>query len=501
MSGSVELRLDLAQPGSPVPPEIYGHFAEHIGRGIYEGIWVGPDSDIPNTRGLRNDVLAALRQLHIPVLRWPGGCFADAYHWRDGIGPREQRPRRLDVIWGNVIETNAFGTHEFMDLIEELGCKAYLAANLGSGTVQEMGEWVEYLTGTADSTVVRERRANGREQPWHIDYLGVGNENWVCGGNMRPEYYADEYRRYNNFVRPHYLEPKIHRIACGPNEADTNWTEVLMERAGPFMDGLSLHYYSLPTGDWQAKGPATGFDEAAWFATLRAANRMDQLITDHAAIMDRHDPARKVSLVVDEWGAWYDVERGTNRRFLYQQNTLRDALVAAVTLHIFHAHCDRVRMANLAQTINVLQALILTDGPRMLRTPTYHVFDLFQVHQGATALPLEWGEVPAYTFGDASLPALSATATRAADGTVHVTFANLDPHHDHPITLRGIDSTGAASLCGITASALDAHNTFEEPDLLQVTDLPPPTRDGDTLTLNLPAKSVARLRLAPLSSI
>ena len=499
-SPSVRLTIHLDRPGSAIPPELYGHFAEHLGRGIYEGIWVGPDSAIPNTRGIRNDVLAALRELDIPVLRWPGGCFADAYHWRDGIGPRAARPRRLDVIWGNVIETNAFGTHEFMDLVELLGCKAYIAANLGSGTVQEMGDWVEYLTASADSDLVRERRANGREKPWHIDYIGVGNENWVCGGNMRPEYYADEYRRYNNFVRPQYLQPKIHRIACGPNEADFAWTETLMERAGAFMDGLSLHYYALPTGDWQAKGPATGFDESAWFATLSAARRMDDLITRHGAIMDRHDPTRRVSLVVDEWGAWYDVEPGTHRRFLYQQNTLRDALVAAVTLHIFHAHADRVRMANIAQTVNVLQAMILTDGDRMLRTPTYHVFALLKVHQGATHLPLDFGELPRYTHHGESLPALTATATRADNGTVHVSFANLDPARDHPISMR-VSRGGSfdASLTAITADAMDAHNTFDAPNTLVPVELPPPRIDGDVVSFVLPAKSVVLLRLTPLS--
>ncbi|WP_221029750.1 alpha-N-arabinofuranosidase [Actomonas aquatica] len=499
MSDSVELRLDPAARGGTIPPELYGHFAEHIGRGIYEGLWVGPESSIPNTRGLRNDVLEALRQLDIPVLRWPGGCFADAYHWRDGIGPRDQRPRRRDPIWGNVIETNAFGTHEFMDLVELLGCKAYVAANLGSGTVQEMSDWVEYLTGSADSTLVRERRANGREQPWHIDYLGVGNENWVCGGNMRPEYYADEFRRYNCFVRPPYLKPAIHRIACGPNEADYRWTEVLMERAGTAMDGLSLHAYSLPTGDWKRKGPATGFDENQWFSTLRAAVRMDELITRHSAIMDRTDPDRRVNLVVDEWGAWYDTEPGTNPRFLYQQNTLRDALVAAVTLHIFHQHADRVRMANLAQTINVLQSLILTDGPRMLRTPTYHVFELFKCHQGAERLYVQLSAAPTYTYGADTLPALSVAATRAPDGTVNLTLANLDPHRDHPLSLRVPSNVAAADWRVLTAAAMDAHNTFDEPDRLVPAHLPAPAQEADVLQLNLPAKSVARLSLSPVS--
>ena len=416
--------ISLKQAGDPViiHPEIYGHFAEHLGHCIYGGIWVGEDSDIPNTRGIRNDVLGALRQLEIPVLRWPGGCFADEYHWRDGIGPRSERPSMINTHWGGVVENNHFGTHEFFDLVELLGTKAYISGNVGSGTVQEMMEWVEYMTSPADSPLANERRSNGRDEPWRLEYFGVGNESWGCGGNMRPEYYADLYRRYNTFVKNY--GPKIYRIACGATNHDLNWTEVLMERAGNRMDGLSLHYYNLPTGNWKAKGPATGFGEDEYLATLARTLKMDQLIEDHDAVMDKYDPRQRVGMIVDEWGVWTNVEPGTNPGFLYQQNSLRDALVAALNFHIFHKHADRVRMANIAQMVNVLQAMILTDGRRMVRTPTYWVFEMFKVHQGGQYIPLEI-ESGVHGNGDWTIPVVSASASRDPEtGAVHLSLVN-----------------------------------------------------------------------------
>jgi len=358
---------------------IYGHFAEHLGRCIYEGFWVGQDSPIPNTRGIRNDVVEALRKIKPPVLRWPGGCFADEYHWKDGIGPRERRPARVNTHWGGVTENNHFGTHEFMDLCEQLGADPYICGNVGSGTVQEMAEWVEYITFAGKSEMADLRRQNGREEPWRLPFFGVGNENWGCGGHMRPEYYADLYRRYQTYVR-HYSGNRVYKVACGPT-GDYRWTEVLMREAGRWMDGLSLHYYTLP-GTWEKKGSATQFDESEWFSTLRNALHMEELIRRHSAIMDRYDPQRRVGLIVDEWGTWYDVEPGTNPGFLYQQNTLRDALVAGIHLNIFNNHAERVKMANIAQTVNVLQAMILTDGPRMIVTPTYHVLRCTSITRG-----------------------------------------------------------------------------------------------------------------------
>ncbi|HYD83722.1 MAG TPA: alpha-L-arabinofuranosidase C-terminal domain-containing protein, partial [Opitutus sp.] len=406
-SATATLTLHADQAGAVINPNLYGHFAEHLGRCIYEGIWVGPDSPIPNTRGIRNDVVAALKQLNIPVLRWPGGCFADEYHWKDGIGPREQRPAMINTHWGGVTENNHFGTHEFLDLVEQLGCEAYISGNLGSGTVQEMMEWVEYMTSAADSPMANLRRANGRDQPWRVKYFGVGNESWGCGGNMTPEYYANEYKRYNTFVKNYDRANPIYRIACGSNGEDYNWTDVLMRDAGRQMNGLSLHYYTLPTGSWRgSKGSATDFAEDMYFATLRRTLRMDELVQKHGAIMDKYDPEKKVGMIIDEWGTWYDVEPGTNPGFLYQQNTLRDALVAALNFHIFHKHADRVAMTNIAQTINVLQAVILTDKEKMILTPTYHVFEMFKVHQGATVVPLELA-TPDYVHGDEKIPAVS----------------------------------------------------------------------------------------------
>lgn len=491
----VSATLHADAPGPVVNRNIYGHFAEHLGRGIYGGIWVGPDSAIPNTRGIRNDVVAALRQLNIPVLRWPGGCFADEYHWRDGIGPRAERPAMINTHWGGVVENNHFGTHEFMDLVEQLGTEAYITGNVGSGSPREMMEWVEYLTSSGESPAANLRRKNGRDEPWRVRYFGVGNEPWGCGGNMRPEYYADEYRRYNTFIKNYDRSQPIFRIAAGSNGDDLRWTEVLMDVAGRNMNGLSVHYYTLPTGDWQKKGSATDFGEDQWFSTLKRALHIDDLITAHAAIMDKTDPQKRVGMVVDEWGAWYDVEPGTEPGFLYQQSTMRDALVAALSFHIFHRHADRVVMANIAQTVNVLQAVILTDGPRMLRTPTYWVFEMYKVHQGATFLPIAL-ESPDYVFGRETIPAVSASATRDPAGRVHLSLVNTDPHTSFvlSVALAGI---APASISGrvLTASSMNAHNTFDAPDAVSPKAFDGATLKGKTLEVRLPAGSVVVVEL------
>jgi alpha-N-arabinofuranosidase len=488
------LRAD--QPGPVVNRNIYGHFAEHLGRGIYEGIWVGPDSPIPNTRGIRNDVLAALKAIDVPVLRWPGGCFADEYHWKDGIGPREKRPAMINTHWGGVVENNHFGTHEFMDLVELLGTNAYIAGNIGSGTVQEMMEWVEYLTSDADSPIANLRRQNGRKEPWRVPYFGVGNEPWGCGGNMRPEYYADEYRKYNTFIKNYDRSKPIYRVAAGSGGEDTRWTEVLMSVADRRMNGLSLHYYTLPTGNWGKKGSATEFGEDQWFSTLRRTLHMEDLIVKHSAIMDKSDPAKRIGLVVDEWGTWYDSEPGSRPGFLYQQNTVRDALVAALNFHIFHRHADRVVMANIAQTVNVLQAIILTDKERMLRTPTYWVFEMFKVHQGGTFLPVEL-QSPDYAFKDEKIPMVSASATRAADtSAVHLSLANTSPTQAVTLSVK-LAGVAPASVAGrvLTGPAMNAHNTFPAPNVVQPVAFDGASIKGDALEVKLPAKSVIILTL------
>ena len=476
---------------STISRHIYGHFAEHLGRCIYEGIWVGEDAAMPNTAGIRNDVVNALRAIHIPNLRWPGGCFADEYHWKDGIGPREKRKRMVNTHWGGVVENNHFGTHEFLQLCELIGCDPYVVGNVGSGEVLEMQEWIEYMTMPGESPMANLRRENGRQAPWRIPYFGVGNESWGCGGSMRPEYYADVYRRYQTYVRK-YGDQRAYRIACGASDFNTHWTEVLMREAGRHMDGLSLHYYTIPH-NWAKKGSATDFTEVEWIETLRKALVMDDLITQHGEIMDRHDPEKRVGMIVDEWGTWYDVEPGTNPGFLYQQNSLRDALVAGIHLNIFNNHCDRVHMANLAQTINVLQALILTEGDKMILTPTYHVFDLFQVHQGATLLNTSIESSAEYTLGETTLKQINVSASQNSAGKIHVSLCNLDHRTaaDVTLTVAGVSAISHAQGRVITASDMHTHNTFSQPDAIKPAELNGITWAGQNLTVQLPPMSVA----------
>lgn len=470
---------------------IYGHFVEHLGRCIYDGIWVGVESSIPNIRGIRTDIVEALRAIRIPNLRWPGGCFADEYHWTDGIGSPEQRPSRVNTHWGGVIETNRFGTHEFMDLCEQLGCEPYICGNVGSGTVREMQEWIEYLTFGGNSSLADMRRRNGRQEPWPIPFWGVGNENWDCGGHMRPEYYADLFRRYATYCRS-YGDNQLARIACGPNRDDYEWTEVLMREAAELMQGLSLHYYC---GSGKKSRSATRFDEQDWFELLRNALRMEELVGRHSVIMDRYDPDRRVALVVDEWGTWHDVEPGTRPRFLYQQNTLRDALAAAVTLNVFNNHCDRVRMANIAQTVNVLQAMLLTRDDRMIRTPTYHVFEMYGVHHDATSLPLDV-DCSAYTLEGEGIPAISASASGDDQGGVHVSLCNLDPNRKVAVRCE-VRGRVAHRVSGrvLTAETMQAHNTFDRPESVQPADFTGSRFEGQELWIDLPAKSVVVLEI------
>jgi alpha-N-arabinofuranosidase len=472
---------------------IYGHFAEHLGHCIYDGLWVGEDSEIPNTSGIRNDVVAALRAIRIPVLRWPGGCFADEYHWADGIGPRSSRPISINTHWGGVVENNHFGTHEFMELCRQLDCEPYLCGNLGSGTVREMQQWVEYLTCDGKSPMADLRRANGRADPWVVRFWGVGNESWGCGGNMRPEFYVDQFRRYATYCR-NFGKNKLYKIACGASDVDYRWTEVLMRDAGKFMDGLSLHNYILP-GTWESKGSATEFDEAAWFIVLKKAAAMDDLIGKHAAVMDQFDKEKRVGLIVDEWGTWYDPEPGTNPGFLRQQNTLRDALVAGTVLNIFNNHCDRVHMANIAQAVNVLQAVVLTRGGEMILTPTYHVFEMYQSHQDAVGLPVSLKSEP-YACGQDSIPAVNASASRGADGKVRLSLCQLDPNRGRTI-LCDMGGLKMARVTGrvLTAGAMSAHNTFEQPDPVHPARFDGASISGSSLRVDLPPKSVVVLQI------
>jgi alpha-N-arabinofuranosidase len=403
-----KLVVNTKDKRSVINKNIYGHFSEHLGRCIYDGLFVGEDSDIENVAGMRKAAVDALKHIKAPVLRWPGGCFADEYHWEDGVGPKSSRKHMINTHWGGVVEDNSFGTHEFMELCAQIGCEPYVNGNLGSGTVREMSEWVEYITSGGVSPMSEQRKANGREAPWALKYFGVGNENWGCGGNMRPEFYADQYRRYQTYLRK-YGENKIYKIACGANSFDYNWTDKVMEIAAQYMDAITLHYYTVPN-EWSDKGSATEFDTESYYRTIQKALRMEELISNHLSVMDRHDAERRVGLIVDEWGAWYTVEPGTNPGFLYQQNTMRDAVLAAVTFDIFNAHADRVVMANIAQTVNVLQSVILTEGDKIVLTPTYHAFDLYKGHQDAVSLGI-WLENDEVGAGEAKTPRLSASAS------------------------------------------------------------------------------------------
>jgi len=491
-----QLAVDVTAGKEQISRHIYGHFSEHLGRCIYGGYWVGEDSPIPNTRGIRNDVVEALREISIPNLRWPGGCFADEYHWMDGIGPREQRPKMINTHWGGVTEDNSFGTHEFMDLCEQLGCEPVICGNVGSGTVQEMAQWVEYLTSDNISPMTDLRKKNGREKPWKVKFWGVGNENWGCGGNMRPEYYADVMRRYSTYCR-NFGDNRLYKVACGPYADLLEWTDVLMrdQRTRIMMQGLSFHYYTV-CHDWQKKGSATEFTEEEWALTMSKTLEMDSALTKHEVIMDKYDPEKRVGLIVDEWGNWHDVEPGTNPGFLYQQNTLRDALVAGINLNIFNNHCDRVKMANIAQTINVLQAMLLTQEDQLVRTPSFYVFKLYKVHHDATLLPSEL-TCEKYQNGDIVVPALNASVSKAEDGKIHISLCNLNPDKAIVIAckLNGVSKIRTVSGQIITAARMNALNDFGRDEEVKPATFNQVKAKGGELEVKLPGKSVVVLEV------
>ena len=493
MAKQVKMLINTDDKQGHINREIYGNFSEHLGRCIYNGIYVGEDSDIPNIHGLRKDIIDALKNIKLPVLRWPGGCFADEYHWKDGIGDKNDRKKIINTNWGGVVEDNSFGTHEFMELCELVGCEPYIAGNVGSGTVRELSEWVEYMTFDGVSPMADLRKKNGHEKAWKLKYLGIGNENWGCGGHMTPEYYADQYKQFANFCK-NYNDNKLYKIACGPSAADYNWTEVMMKKLGRpgewFADGLSLHFYTVP--DWNNKGYATEFDRDGYYDVLSAAGYIDELITRHSEIMNRYDPDGSVALIVDEWGTWYDVEKGTNPGFLYQQNTMRDAMVAAISLNSFNRHCKRVKMANIAQAVNVLQAVILTEGEMMIKTPTYHVFDLFKDHQDGDA-------VYCYSQNEnmkegRNTPMISSSAS-VKDGVLTLTVANcgLDDDVDIVCELSGIAPSKASAR--ILTGDVHDHNTFDDPEKVIISDYDARIDDGK-LKIKLTACSVAEVRLS-----
>lgn len=472
---------------------IYGHFSEHLGTCIYGGIYVGEDSEIPNINGYRTDVIEAFKELKVPVLRWPGGCFADTYHWKDGIGPKEDRPSIVNVHWGGVTEDNSFGTHEFLDFCELIGAEPYLSINVGSGTVQEAVEWVEYVTSNNESPMTELRKKNGREDAWNVKFWGIGNETWGCGGDMRPEYYADIYRHYAGYIRGHELQ----RVAVGPSSGDYNWTEKLMEGLKDkqqLVEVISLHHYTLPTGNWGKKGSSTDFGEDQWFSTFKNTMVVEELIQKHLAIMDKYDPRGRITLAVDEWGTWYDALPGTNPGFLQQQNSLRDALVAGVNLNIFNNYANRISMANIAQIVNVLQAMILTDGAQMVKTPSYYVFKMYNVHHDATLIPsLLSSEM--YEFNGDKLPAVTSSAS-VKDGVTSITLTNINPSKATTVDIN-VDHIDFKNISGeiITAPNMTDFNDFGKEEKVKIAKFEVNKPKNGKITIDLPAHSVVLVQL------
>lgn len=507
-----KLIVNEKQKLNQISEDIYGHFAEHLGRCIYEGIFVGKDSEIPNVNGMRSDVVDALKELEIPVLRWPGGCFAEDYHWKEGVGPLETRKPVINSLWGGVLESNHFGTHEFFELCEQLDCKTYINLNMGSASVKEMQDWVEYMTASVDSELVLQRKANGREEPWELDYVGIGNEMWGCGGMMNPEHYASEFRRYNNFCRTYDWNAPFRRIASGPNREDYDWTDKVMKglmtdntgrdefsnfardltQSG--VSGLALHYYCYPQLE-SPRGAATEFDHTEYFKTVAMAAHIEELIVKHSEIMRKYDPEGTVKLMIDEWGAWYDSEEGTNPFWLYQQNTMRCAQVAALSLNIFNKHSDKVDMANIAQTVNVLQAMILTEGDKMVKTPTYHVFNMYKGHKNASLLESRLEGIEEIGIDGAKVPELFESVSRTRRGVINATINNTSLEDSHELFVEFNELAPSEVKANILVGTVESHNTFDNPDNVTTQEFTNFEIVDGGIKLSVPACSVISLEV------
>jgi alpha-L-arabinofuranosidase len=500
--GSTVMTIHADRPGPIINKNVYGQFSEHLGSGIYGGIYVGKNSPIPNTDGFRNDVIAALKELHVPIVRWPGGCFADEYHWRDGIGPQAERAVRVNHNWGGVPEDNSFGTHEYFEFLDLIGADAYVNANIGTGSPEEAAQWLEYMTSDQDTTLTRLRKANGRDKPWKVSIYAMGNETWGCGGNMTAQYYTDQFKQYATFMRTKpEVRPEI--LASGDHDNTTDFTTTLMNSVREGMDAISFHYYTILGPRWEDKDTATGFSETGWINMMANTLKMDGFIRKHVAIMNaaekKHPDVfrghKKIGLYVDEWGAWYKPKPGSNPGFLVQQNTIRDAVLAAANFNIFHKYADRVRMTAIAQTVNVLQAMIMTDGPKMLKTPTYWVYDMYRPFQEATSLPINL-KTATYKYGKFAVPQVSASAAKAKDGSIVIGLANLDP--DKPAKISAtIAGAQPGRIWGevLTGDTMDAHNTFDHPNVVHPASFDGAKLTGDKLEVTLPPKSVVVLSL------
>ena len=489
-NNSAEIVVLNKDKAPTISKHIYGHFAEHLGRCIYDGIYVGDKSPIANTNGVRNDIIKALQELKVPNLRWPGGCFADTYHWKDGIGAKNERPSIVNRWWGGTTENNSFGTHEFLDLCEILGTEPYLAGNVGSGTPRELDEWVQYVNYKPGSPMADLRVKNGRKSPWNVSIWGVGNEMWGCGGNMTAEYYVNLYKQYATFMPSG--NSKLFRIASGANGDDYHWTEVLMrDIPKSLIEGVAMHWYTVI--DWAKKGHSTNFDESVYFESMKQALRMEELVTKHSEIMDKYDPEKKVALIVDEWGGWYEPDDTAKWGVLYQQNTIRDAMIAGVTLNIFNNHADRVRGANLAQVVNVLQSVILTDKEKMLLTPTYYVMKMYNVHQDAQLIPLKI-ESPKYVLDNKELPAVSVSASKDKNGLIHISLVNIDSQKQNKVKIN-VQQLGLKNISGqiLTAPKITDYNSFENSDKIKPAVFKSFTIKNNQLEITLPPHSVVVL--------
>jgi len=489
------ISINTENNGGMIDRHIFGQFSEHLGRGIYPGIWVGEGSEIQNTEGYRTDVLEALTALKIPNIRWPGGCFADDYRWRDGIGPKNKRPITLNALWGQVSEDNSFGTHEFLRFTDLINAEPYISANVGSSSPKDMSDWIEYLTYDGETTLTKMRKENGREESWSIKFFGIGNESWGCGGNMKAEFYADNYKQFATYA--HNLSGnELFKIASGKYDVEYDWTDTLMSKAGNMMDAISLHFYTIPTGDWTNKGSSTEFSEEEYIATITYSLRMDEFIEGHSKVMDKYDPEKRVVLAVDEWGIWTDPLEGTNSGFLEQQNSLRDAFIASTTFDIFAKHNDRVKLANIAQTVNVLQAMVLTEGDKMIKTPTYYAFEFYTVHYDAMYYPLEFVS-PLYTLGEVSIPAIHGTASESEDGSINITLTNVDAKNSHDLILE-INSLNGKSISStriLTADNVNSYNSFENSKIVTPTDYNGAKVTNNSLTVSIPSKSLVVITL------